>query len=224
MIYWTEPKIWLLADQNFHEPPDIRVNWVGPEAPAPERLVEFAGRACYLSWHNPAGKTNAQYIEHLVAEEHTSVFEHAVVTFWIQGISRSLSHELVRHRHNSPSQLSQRYVSWHLDAVIPPAELEEGGDPEAWKLDYQMVLQAYKRGFERLKARGLRGKDLSEAARSLLPSACETKMVLTGNATAWRHVIRKRTAPGADAEMRRFARGILDILKDRMPSIFADFS
>ncbi len=88
-----------------------------------EALVEFAGRACYQSWTkpNPATATNAGYIEHLLDMGHYSVLEHGVCTFYLTGVSRSLTHELVRHRHLSYSQLSQRYVPGGETAtVVPP--------------------------------------------------------------------------------------------------------
>lgn len=75
-------------------------------------LVEFAGRACYQSWSkpNPKTATNAGYIKHIIDVGHFSVLEHASVSFYITGLSRSCTHELIRHRHFSYSQLSQRYV------------------------------------------------------------------------------------------------------------------
>ncbi len=77
-----------------------------------QALAEFAGRACYQSWTkpNPATATNAGYLGHILDVGHLSVLEHGTVTMYITGASRSLTHELVRHRHFSYSQLSQRYV------------------------------------------------------------------------------------------------------------------
>ncbi len=76
-------------------------------------LVEFAGRACYQSWSkpNPATATNAGYLQHILEVGHLSVLEHGTATFYLTGVSRSLTHELIRHRHFSYSQLSQRYVT-----------------------------------------------------------------------------------------------------------------
>lgn len=218
---WRAPKLWLLADQNFYEPPDLPVNWIGPEASGGEKLVEFAGRLCYMSQENQRGFANAEYIENLIAQDHTSVLEHAVLTVLIQGVSRALSHELVRHRHNSPSQLSQRYVSWHRDAVAPPAVLGLGEEMvQAWLEGYEAELAQYDRLKAALFERGLRGKKLSEASRSLLPNACETKLVVTGNGAAWRHVLRKRQADGADSEIQRFAVALGELFAERQPAIY----
>ena len=82
------------------------------DADGGQALAEFAGRACYESWHkpNPATATNAGYLRHILEVGHLSVLEHGSVTLYLRGVSRSLTHELVRHRHLSFSQLSQRYV------------------------------------------------------------------------------------------------------------------
>ena len=83
-------------------------------------LVEFAGRACYQSWSkpNPRTATNESYIQHIIDVGHFSVLEHASVSFYITGLSRSCTHELIRHRHFSYSQLSQRYVPEHDSQVV----------------------------------------------------------------------------------------------------------
>src|SRR3712207_7558756 len=80
------------------------------EAEGGEALAEFAGRACYQSWDkpNPATATNAGYLRHILEVGHLSVLEHGTVTMYLTGVSRSLTHELIRHRHFSFSQLSQR--------------------------------------------------------------------------------------------------------------------
>lgn len=96
-----------------------------------EALVEFAGRACYQSWTkpNPATATNAGYIRHILEVGHFSVLEHGTATFYLTGVSRSFTHELVRHRHLSYSQLSQRYVpGGNTATVVPPLFAD---DPEA---------------------------------------------------------------------------------------------
>ncbi len=101
----------LIAKTEFLPPEDVP--W-DTDADGGEALVEFAGRACYQSWAkpNPRTATNGGYLKHLLAVGHDSVLEHATVTFYITGISRSCTHELIRHRHFSFSQLSQRFVRW----------------------------------------------------------------------------------------------------------------
>src|SRR2546426_1037964 len=127
MEVFRAPRVSLIARPEFLEPEHLRVQWQG-SASAGERLAEFAGRICYMSQHNPANRSTADYLENIKKQGHGSVLEHAVYVLLIEGISRSCSHELVRHRAGfGYSQLSQRYVDEsHAAFVVPPAML---GDP-----------------------------------------------------------------------------------------------
>ena len=93
------------------------------DADGGQALAEFAGRACYQSWSKPipATATNAGYLDHILQVGHLSVLEHSSATFYITGISRSVTHELIRHRHFSYSQLSQRYLPPDGPEVVEPA-------------------------------------------------------------------------------------------------------
>jgi thymidylate synthase (FAD) len=105
--------------------------WKPDRASDGELLAEFAGRACYQSWTkpNPATSSNAGYLRHILDVGHSSVLEHGTATFCFTGITRSLTHELIRHRHFSYSQLSQRYVNSADAAMVVPPDLED--DPVA---------------------------------------------------------------------------------------------
>src|SRR5262249_26299625 len=153
------------------------------EVPA-EHLVEVAGRTCYMSfaWPRPGG--NEAYIKHLLEVGHGSVLEHAVWNFIFVGISRSCSHELVRHRAGwAFSQLSQRYVDESIAEYVEPDCIEE--DPELHRLWLDCVSQghkAYTRMVEKLHEKfkdepdkTQRRKMARQAARSVLPNATETK-------------------------------------------------
>ena len=120
-------RVQLIAKTEFLAPPDVPWSTDADGGPA---LVEFAGRACYQSWSkpNPRTATNAAYLRHIIDVGHFSVLEHATVSFYITGISRSCTHELIRHRHFSYSQLSQRYVPEHDSQVVLPPGMED--DPE----------------------------------------------------------------------------------------------
>ena len=120
-------RVQLIAKTEFLAPPDVPWTTDADGGPA---LVEFAGRACYQSWSkpNPRTATNAGYIKHIIDVGHFSVLEHASVSFYITGISRSLTHELIRHRHFSYSQLSQRYVPEGESRVVVPPGMDD--DPE----------------------------------------------------------------------------------------------
>src|SRR5262245_13639776 len=100
----------LIARPQFVEPEHLRVQWKGDSTDG-ERVAEYAGRLCYMSQRNPAGRSTAEYLQNILRQGHGSVFEHSVYVMMIEGISRSCSHELVRHRAGfGYSQLSQRYV------------------------------------------------------------------------------------------------------------------
>lgn len=214
-----------------------RAGWVendytlgGTRAPTvypPDELAEFAGRLCYQSWNrpNPATATNAGYLAHILEVGHYSVLEHASATFYVAEVSRSLSHELVRHRHLSFSQLSQRYVDEsQAQFVTPPAIFkEQGASMQLYAAALTGQRDFYKKIVEYLVRAGYTRKEARQAARAVLPNATATRFVVTGNLRAWREVVQKRIAPAADAEMQAFARRVLDHLRQIAPGTFQDF-
>ena len=227
-------RVRLVARTEFLAPPDVPWSTDAEGGPA---LVEFAGRACYQSWSkpNPRTATNAAYVRHIIDVGHFSVLEHASVSFYITGISRSCTHELIRHRHFSYSQLSQRYVPEHDSEVVLPPGMEN--DPElqeiftaaadASRATYNELLTRLEAKFmgdqpgERLGV--LRRKQARQAARAVLPNATETRIVVTGNYRAWRHFIAMRASEHADVEIRRLAIECLRQLIDAAPAVFSDF-
>lgn len=174
-----------------------------PGATSAETLVEFAGRSCYQSFHRPNPKTakTADYLERTLFDQaHWSIAEHATATLYFTGVSRAFTHELIRHRHLSYSQLSQRFVD-ESDAniVVPPALRD--GDEHSVNAAAAFAVEAYKDVARGLIDSGVPRKQAREAARAILPNAIETRIVVTGNLRAWNEVIARRTAPDADAEM-----------------------
>src|ERR1043165_809987 len=129
---YFEPKITLLSRPQFLEPGHLPVKWLG-ESTDGERLAEFAGRLCYMSQGNPASRQTREYLENIKKQGHGSVLEHANYSILVEGISRSLTHELVRHRAGfAYSQLSQRYVDESVaDFVMPPAIIGDDALEEA---------------------------------------------------------------------------------------------
>lgn len=209
------------------------------EGDSAQDLSEFAGRACYQSWArpNPATATNAGYLAHILEVEHHSVLEHGSVSFYVEGVSRSLTHELVRHRHLSPSQLSQRFVvvrkTTHGRAVpfvIPP--LLEGDQDAAAVLSaaWDYAVHAYDRLIEignRIVgdmedvAATTASKRVREAARAVLPNMTPTAIVITGNHRSWLEFVVKRGAlEGPDAEIRRLAVELFRQLRQAEPNIY----
>lgn len=226
----AEPKVRLIAKTDFQAPEDV--DW-DTDADAGEALIEFAGRACYQSWSkpNPRTATNAGYLRHLLAVGHLSLLEHATATFYITGISRSCTHELIRHRHFSFSQLSQRFVADGDVPVVVPPTIE--GDPELEELflaaaarsrdAYVELLDALDTKLSHLPAGPLRAKQVREAARAVLPNATETRIVVTGNYRSWRHFVAMRATEHADVEIRRLAVECLRHLAQAAPNAFSDF-
>ena len=205
-----------------------------------EAVIETSARLCYMSFGR-GRRDIADFITNLLAMRDGSVFEHVNYGFVITGISRSLSHEMVRHRAGfAYSQRSQRYVDEsETSFVIPPVffnvpdlrDSESAGEAlfsaltgaeEAYSAMVEEIGDAlpkdsFARATERRKA-------IRQAARSVLPNATETKIFVTGNVRAWRHFIEMRATEYADMEIRRLAICILRILQQEAPLMFGDFT
>ena len=228
----TEPlRVEVVAWTHFEAPDDVP--W-STDADGGEALAEFAGRACYQSWSkpNPATATNAGYLSHILDVGHLSVLEHGVVTFYFTGVSRSFTHELIRHRHFSYSQLSQRYVPERNAAMVEPDAIAEDAElhkkfveaTEASVRAYTELLEGLERRFADVGDATLRRKQARQAARSVLPNATETRIVVTGNYRAWRHFVAMRATEHADVEIRELAVACLHELQRVAPNAFADFA
>jgi thymidylate synthase (FAD) len=228
---YIEPVITVLARPSFTAPDHLAVSWMG-ESTDGERLAEFAGRLCYMSQHNPAGRATRDYLENIKKQGHGSVLEHATYSLLLEGVSRSLTHELVRHRAGfAYSQLSQRYVDEsEASFVVPPAIAGDEALLAAWREQIEGAQAAYVHLVGQLMERYgwvadkvHRRKMAREAARGVLPNSTETKIVVTGNARAWRTMLELRSSEGAELEIRRAAVAILRVLRDEAPAFFSDF-
>ncbi len=233
----VRPQVRLVAETRFALRPEEGVPWQVWETPSArdaEVLAEFAGRLCYQSWHrpNPATARNEDYLRNILASAHYSVLEHAGFTVVLTGVSRAFTHEVVRHRHFSFSQLSQRFVDEAGCAVVVPPLLRD--DPEALSVleeVYRVTQEAYGRLVEiaqrrlaHLPDRRMRRKRAREAARCVLPNYTETHIVMTGNHRAWREFFEKRGSVHADAEMREVAVMIFtEVARPLAPHIYQDF-
>lgn len=226
-----------VAESRFVLPDDPTAPWAVWKTDAADEasaLVEFAGRTCYGSWSRPntATRSNPAYIGHILDHEHYSVLEHAGFTVMLTGVSRSLTHELARHRHLSLSQRSQRFVDeGDAPVVIPPLFRD---DPEARAIltdIYAKTQEAYGRlaaiGAHKLGTlpdKTLRRKRGREAARCVLPSMTETHILVSGNHRAWREFFAKRGGLHVDAEMREVVITIFrDVARPLAPVIYQDF-
>jgi thymidylate synthase (FAD) len=230
-LIFTEPRLTLLARPSFIEPEHLRVNWLG-ESTDGEKLAEFAGRLCYMSQKNPASRATRDYLENIKKQGHGSVLEHANYSLLLEGVSRSLTHELVRHRAGfAYSQLSQRYVDEsEANFVVPPAIVGDEILLNEWRAQIDEAQRSYVRLVEHLMERYgwvadkvHRRKMSREAARGVLPNSTETKIVVTANARAWRTMLELRSSEGAELEIRRCAVAIIKMLSKESPAFFSDF-
>jgi thymidylate synthase (FAD) len=207
-------------------------HWTTDTEVAAQVLPELAGRLCYMSFAKPRPGGNNAYLGHIKEVRHGSVLEHSVWSVIITGVSRSFTHELVRHRAGfSYSQLSQRYVDESVaDFVEPDCIADDPELHEVWRSAVENAQDAYvklverlQRKFETVEDKTLRRKLARQAARSVLPNATETKIFVTANARAWRHFIELRCNEAAEVEIREVAAQILEILKKEAPNLFGDY-
>lgn len=210
--------------------------WTTDAATAAETLCEIAGRVCYDSFASPRPGGNAAYVANLLAARHGSVLEHAVFSFILDGVSRSLTHELVRHRAGvSVSQLSQRFVDpSDVAFVVPPAMTADPDDDRfrRWLACVEecrdvcttvaAAIQDERHGDAAARVPTAVRKAAREAARSVLPNATSTTIFVTANARALRHMLELRGSLHADAEFARLAVAWLAVARGAAPNLFSD--
>ena len=207
-------------------------HWTTDADTPADALPEIAGRLCYMSFKKPRPGGNKAYLGHIKEVGHGSVLEHSVWNFIITGVSRSFTHELVRHRAGfGYSQLSQRYVDESVAEFVEPDCIANDSElHEVWQSAAQHAQEAYvklveglQQKFSDIEDRTQRRKMARQAARSVLPNATETKIFVTANARALRHFIELRCNEHAETEIREVAALVLEILQKESPSIFGDY-
>lgn len=189
--------------------------------PEPERTIAAAARLCYA----PVGadelfekmdfKEIEKLLTFLISAGHMSAIEHASFTFAIEGISRTCTHQLVRHRVASYNQQSQRYVQYKddLDFIVPPSIKEKSELRKIFDERMKVCLNEYKSMLEA----GIEAED----ARYMLPQAAETKIVVTMNARELLHFFTLRCCDRAQWEIRNLAITMLELVKEIAPIVFA---
>lgn len=188
----------------------------------PERAVTTAARLCYA----PVGAKELMetmpperiqsVLSTIMKSGHFSTLEHVSYTFAVDGVSRALTHQLVRHRLASFNQQSQRYAKFTKGVeTVKPHTVED--DEEASKV-FDEAIEAVIEGYQKLLEMGIPAED----ARYLLPNAAETKIVITMNIRELLHFFSLRCCNRAQWEIRELAHKMLELVKPTAPYIFMD--
>lgn len=190
---------------------------ISPNAEKELGLIERAGRTCYKS-ETKDRETTERFVKGIIKRGHESVLEHSMLT--VKFItSRSVTHQLVRHRLAAFSQESQRYCNYSKERFgnevqfVAPVSIPVD-EYQAWKnsciMDEKEYLKLIQKGVN------------PEIARAVLPNCTKTEIVMSANYREWRHVLKERTNERADPNMRALMNGLLRELKQRIPVIFED--
>lgn len=185
--------------------------------PDAEKVIEEAGRTCYMSHERASDASAARFIRMLVTRGHLSVLEHAAATFRVRGLSRAATHQMVRHRLCSFSQRSQRYVRESGQAPVLPPSIETNAEAAAC---FNEAMASAQRAYDRLINLGVPKED----ARFVMPNATPSEIVMTANFRELRHIIQVRGSRGAQWEIRAMAAAVLGIMKSIAPNVFFDLS
>lgn len=204
-----------------------------------ERLVKFAGQLCYLSLGPKRSKNTEmkKYLNHIKSSGHGSVMEHANYSFLLWGISRSMTHELVRHRAGfAYSQVSQRYVDGKVLRFVERPEYQN----DSWlHAQFENRIDSFAAEYAHIAAELMSRQDpalhggpygktdlrkaVNQCARSLLPNETEAPIVVTANVRAWRHFLEMRASQAAEIEIRRLAMKVYRSLVAEAPILFDDY-
>lgn len=190
--------------------------------PDPERAIATAARLCYA----PVGASELMetmpddrvksVLKTIMKSGHFSTLEHASYTFAVDGVSRALTHQLVRHRIASFNQQSQRYVTFTEDLpVIKPESI--AADEETNEV-FDEVIEATLGAYRKLVDAGIPAED----ARYVLPNAAETKIVITMNVRELLHFFELRCCNRAQWEIQDLANRMLSLAKPTAFYIFMD--
>lgn len=255
-MHQVTPKIFVIAETNILS--GIRdmlehlgvPGWSTGCCNESEGLVEIMGRLCYRSFDMEHNKNlthiregNKEYIANILQQKHFSVLEHAQTTVALLDVSRVLTHELVRHRHASPSQESGRFV--RIDDIgmyIPDLTKDfdaafkavgSSDNPEEWQTEFRETVErittltenAIKYFSTMLDLPGIPfriKKKITSALRRLAPTGQSTNIGISANHSAWRGMIEKRTSSAAEVEIRLVFGMIARDFKVRYPAFYQD--
>lgn len=183
-----------------------------------DAICAAAGNSCYSerpSYEIVEDINSEKVLSRIVGMGHHSVIEHAVFTFSVEGVSRALTHQLVRHRVASYSQQSQRYVSMKEPSFVMPHTVQD--DPDALKVFEDTMAEIWA-AYGKLESMGIPAED----ARYLLPNGCTTNITITMNARELLHFFSLRCCNRAQWEIREMADRMLELCREVSPVIFRD--
>lgn len=244
MRLFNEPKVYLIGRQEVITEELERFledeGCAGFKSDAPsagEMLVEIAGRIDYNSYKRPRPGGNKAYINNIKEHQHGSVTEMGIWQFIFTNISRSLTHELIRHRHFSPSQRSQRYCDESQVGTIIPDLIKDDPDlVEDYDNTVDLLKSKYILYFNKMYDNLTKGKnDLTPeerthfrklargAARYILPEGTETKIFISTNTRALRNFLELRGSRFAEGEIRKLAFKVLEVIQEEAPNLFGDY-
>lgn len=193
-------------------------------------LIYVACRQCYsekfagdvFSEKSLSIEKQEEFVKKIVASGHQSPLEHVKFTFAIEGVSRALTHQLVRHRIASFSQQSQRYVKEKdFDYIIPPVIERNPESKNEFEKIMALIQQSYTKLLGFMGQDNISGEAANQDARFVLPQAAETKIVVTMNCRELLHFFEHRCCSRAQWEIRGLANKMLDICKEKLPAVFS---
>ena len=206
-----------------------------------EAVIKMAGQACYASYGEKRSRNTeedcSKYLDNIKKQKHGSVIEHPNVTLFFYGISRSLTHELVRHRLvDGPSQLSQRYVDGRVLRFVERPEYQNHRElherfekwveaaAEEYRIRRELLFDVLKNrpDFDKMMATDKR-KAQNQAARDCLPNETETHIYFTANLRSWRHICELRASEHAEVSIRNLIIRAFLCLYFIAPTIFSDY-
>lgn len=194
----------------------------------PLTLIYVAFRQCYAPgwagdlWDQDIGDDRkAAFIREVLGSGHESPLEHVKFTFAVEGVSRALTHQLVRYRIASYSQQSQRYVNMNeFNYIVPPSIAKDNDLRQGFVSLMAQIQEGYRTLVDGFKRKGITGEKAHEDARFVLPQAAETKIVVTMNCRELLHFFSQRCCRRAQWEIRSLADTMLAICREKLPAVF----
>lgn len=221
----SQPRVQLTSRPSFIMPKGYEWGEGQGEGTDAEKLVEFKGRLCYDSFGK--GRPSAAFHDNLYESGHGSVYEHPNFSFVVEDVSRTYTHEMVRHRAGfAYSQRSQRFVDESESEFVRPAEITDLADIELWETAVRHSISLYRQLSKSLDVKfesanfEMKRKRVRGAARSVLLGCVSTKIGITGNARALYNMLIMRGSKHAEIEIRRVSLLLHQLLLPEFPSLF----